>query len=52
MILEAGQLYLREGQVTSQAARLNQLYLVCVGQQRMHQEISLSPRTLFHDIAS
>lgn len=52
LILEAGQLYLHEGQVTSQATRLTQLYLVRVGQHRMHQEVSLSPRTLLRDIAS
>lgn len=46
MILVAGQLYFHEGQVTSQAARLTPLYLVCVGQHRMHQEVSLNPRTL------
>jgi len=52
MILEAGQLYLCEAQVTSEATRLTQLYLVCVGQHHRHQEVSLSPRMLLCDIAS
>lgn len=52
MILVAGQLYFHEGQVTSQVTRLNPLYLVCVGQHLMHQEVSLNPRTLLCVTAS
>lgn len=52
MILVVGQLYFHEGKITSQAARPNPLYLVCVGQHLMHQEVSLNPRILLCVIAS
>lgn len=52
MILVSGQFYFHERHVTSQATRLNPLYLVCVGQHLMHQEVSLNPRTLLCVIAS
>lgn len=52
MILVAGQLYFHEGERISQVSRLNPLYLVCVGQHLMHQEVSLNPRTLLCVIVS
>lgn len=52
IFLVAGQLCFHEVQITSQASKLNPLYLVCVGQHLMHHEVSLNPRTLLCVIAS